>query len=106
MGVLDRYGSDYHILIEQLAAIEHQTWIEYANGRLGHGVKLPWVREQNIRSWMVDYSELPEHIKEDRRRKAVKVLEIIVTKHPVCPICFSFVGKDKKPDLKVDNKDG
>ena len=63
-------------IIECLAELEHDQWMQWANTLLRNEI-LSQARVQRWQLMMVPYAELPEEMKEHDRIWARKVLEIM-----------------------------
>lgn len=66
-------------LLEKLAALEHEQWVEWSKSV----VKTEQISPSRLERWCilwVPYDELPEEYKEADRLWARKVLEIVTSK--------------------------
>lgn len=65
-----------HTLLEKIAEIEHEQWIEWAKSII-ESESLSPERRTRWESYMVPYSELEESVKDHDRKWAKKVLQVI-----------------------------
>jgi len=64
-------------LLEQLAALEHEQWMEWARS-LSESETLSPDRLKRWAEFMVPYDELSEEAKEHDRKWALKVIDLII----------------------------
>ena len=66
-----------YFLIEKLAALEHQQWVEWSK-ELSEKEQLSEERQKRWQTLWVPYNELPENMKDHDRKWAKKVIAILL----------------------------